>query len=39
MDAGLPVSMQQAHNGKLYVVNYGAKAKHLHNKLRHVPKR
>ena len=23
---GLPASVQQAHNGKLYAVNYGAKA-------------
>jgi len=26
MDAGLHASMQQAHHGKLHVVNYGAKA-------------
>jgi len=25
-DMGLPVSVQQAHDGKVYLVNYGAKA-------------
>jgi len=39
MDAGLPASVQQAHDGNLYVVNYGAKDKTQHNNLRHAPKK